>query len=244
MTHPNHNPFKPSGIFPGITHSIPPQPEPQTNPQNDSPPMKKDKEPIYQPPDPTIGASSRSPDMNMLVVDPDPPNPISSFLRTLTLEDSREPFVLPVIDDSDIDFSDLGLEEVFMTNNEPKVEEGDDVLCPKNSPPPPLFIPEYQTRLTYSPTTDLKHLFTLDNVPHSRWHDEIFSLYSWCIAELQALNAIVSQIIAKFVVRITGRLREWWINLGEYRQRQVAQCNTLEDFVTIVHNEFLGLVTH
>jgi len=87
MTHPNHNPFKPSGVFPGITHSVPPQPEPQTNPQNDSPPMKKDKEPIYQPPDPTIGASSRSPDMNMLAVDTDPPNPILSFLKTLTLED-------------------------------------------------------------------------------------------------------------------------------------------------------------
>ena len=69
-------------------------------------------------------------------------------------------------------------------------------------------------------------------------------MYSWYIAELQAPNATVSQIIAKFVARITGRLREWWINLGEYKQRQLAQCNTLEDFFTIVHNEFLGSVTH
>ena len=52
------------------------------------------------------------------------------------------------------------------------------------------------------------------------------------------------QIIAKFVARITGRLREWWINLGEYRQRQAAQSNTLEDFFTIVHNEFLGSAAH
>ena len=36
--------------------------------------------------------------------------------------------MLPVIEDSDLDLSDLGLEEVFMTNNEPKVEEEDDVL--------------------------------------------------------------------------------------------------------------------
>ena len=55
-------------------------------------------------------------------------------------------------------------------------------------------------------------------------------MYSWCIAELQTPNAIVSQIIAKFVARITGRLREWWINIGEYKQRQAAQSNTLEDF--------------
>ena len=59
----------------------------------------------------------------MLAVDPDPPSPISSFLKTLTLEDSREPFVLPIIEDSDLDLFDLGLEEVFMANNGPKVEE-------------------------------------------------------------------------------------------------------------------------
>ena len=160
--------------------------------------MKKEKEPVYQFPDPTIGASLRPSDMKMLTVDLDPPNPISSFLKTLTLSDSRELFVLPIIEDSNLDLSDLGLEEVFMVNNEPKVEEKDDVLLPKNppSPPPPIFpsppfIREYQTRLAYSPTTDSKHLFTLDNAPSSRRHNEIFSMYSWCIAELQAPNATV-----------------------------------------------------
>ena len=105
--------------------------------------------------------------MNMLAMDPDPPNPISSFLRTFTPEDSKEPFVLSVIEDLELDLSDLGLEEIFMENTELKVEEEDDILHPKNPPPPPPFILEYQTRLTYSPTTDLKHLFTLDNVPPS-----------------------------------------------------------------------------
>ena len=91
--------------------------------------------------------------------------------------------MLPIIEDTDLDLSNLGLEEVLMTNDEPKVEE-DDVLHPKKPPspppifPPPPFILEYQTRLAYSPTTDSKHLFTLDNAPPSRWHDEIFSMYS------------------------------------------------------------------
>ena len=74
--------------------------------------------------------------------------------------------------------------------------------------------------------------------------NEIFNIYSWCIAELQAPNATIAQIMAKFVAKITGRLREWCINLGEYRQRQAAQCKTLEYFFTIIHNEFLGSVTH
>ena len=248
MTHSTHNPFRTSGIFPSITNTVPLQPEPQASPQNKIS-MKKGKEQVYQSPDPTVGASSRPPDMNMLAVDPDPPNPISSFLRTLTLNDLREPLVLPIIEDADLDLSDLGLEEVFMMNDEPKEEE-EDVLRPNKPPSPPLifpplpFIPEYQTRLAYSPTTDSKHLFTLDNALPSRGHDEIFSMYSWCIAELQAPNATIAQTIAKFVARITGTLREWWINLGEYRQRQAAQCKTLEDFFTIVHNEFLGSATH
>ena len=42
--------------------------------------------------------------MNMLTVDPDPPNLISSFLKTLTFNDSREPFVLPVVEDSDLGY--------------------------------------------------------------------------------------------------------------------------------------------
>ena len=97
----------------------------------------------------------------MLAVDPDPPNPILSFLKTLTLENLREPCVLPVIDDTDLDLSDLGLKDVFLADNQPKVEE-DDVLRPKQPPPPPPifppppFIPDNQTRLTYSSTTNSK----------------------------------------------------------------------------------------
>ena len=68
--------------------------------------------------------------MNMLAIDPDPSNPISSFLKTLTLEDLRKPFVLPVINDTDLNLSGLGLEEVLMADNQQKVEE-DDVFRPK-----------------------------------------------------------------------------------------------------------------
>ena len=109
MTHPSHNPFRPSGILPSIIQPAPSpsQPKPQVKPQNDSPFTKKDKEPVYQLPDPTVGAFSRPPNMNMLTVDPDPPNPISSFLKTLTFNDLREPFVLPIIEDSDLDLSEL-----------------------------------------------------------------------------------------------------------------------------------------
>ena len=89
MTHPNHNPFRPSGILPNIIHPVPPQPKAQVKPQNDSPSMKKDKEPVYQLPDLTIGASSRPLDMNMLTVDPNPQTQFRHFLKPsplMTLE--------------------------------------------------------------------------------------------------------------------------------------------------------------
>ena len=46
----------------------------------------------------------------MLAVNPDPPNPISSFLKNLTLEDPRDPFMLLVIDATNLDLSNLGQE--------------------------------------------------------------------------------------------------------------------------------------
>ena len=49
ITHPDYNLFKPNGIFPTITYSTPPQPKPQTRPQNEPSPIKKDKGPLHQP---------------------------------------------------------------------------------------------------------------------------------------------------------------------------------------------------
>ena len=82
MTHLDYNPFTTSGIFLVITYPSPPKPETQAKPQNEPSSKKKDKEPLYQPPDPIIGASSKPLDMNMLAIDPDSPNPISSFSET------------------------------------------------------------------------------------------------------------------------------------------------------------------
>ena len=66
-------------------------------------------------------------------MDLDPLNPISSFLKTLNLEDSRSISVLSVIADTNLDLSNLGLEEVFMhqPENQPTIKKM------MSSPPPP-----------------------------------------------------------------------------------------------------------
>ena len=50
---------------------------------------------------------------------------------------------------------------------------------------PPPFVPDSQTRLTHSSNIESKHLFTIDNVPPSKWHEEFFNMYSQCTVELQ-----------------------------------------------------------
>jgi len=89
--HPDHNPFKSSGILPAITYPLQSKTESQSQSQIKPSP---DKYPLSQPPDLIIGVSSKPPDMNMLTIDLDPLNPISSFLKAITLEDSNTPPVL------------------------------------------------------------------------------------------------------------------------------------------------------
>ena len=132
----------------------------------------------------------------MLTIDPNPPNPISSFLKAINLEDSNTPPMLPIIVDTDLDLSDLGLDGISMyqQDDQPTVEE-DDVLHPP--PPPPIFpsppfVPDNEIRLTYSLITDLKHLFTIDDAPSSKWHEKFFDMYSWCTVELHVPNSIVT----------------------------------------------------
>ena len=113
---------------------------------------------------------------------------------------------------------------MFITDGQPTIEE-DDVIRPKLPPlPPPIFpsppfVLNNQTCLTHLTSTNSKHMFTINYIHPSRWHDEFFNIFSWCTAELQAPNSTVAQVIAKFVARLTRRIREWWINLGEFRKR-------------------------
>ena len=69
---------------------------------------------------------------------------------------------------------------MYQQDDQPTVEE-DDVLYPPPPPPSfplPPFVPNNQTRLTYSSMTDLKHLFTIDDTP-SKWHEKFFDMHSW-----------------------------------------------------------------
>ena len=55
----------------------------------------------------------------------------------------------------------------------------------------------------HSSTTDSKHLFTIDNAPLSKWHDEIFNMYSvLCVEDQAILQKIVQngEVETRFLV--------------------------------------------
>ncbi|XP_042490218.1 leucine-rich repeat extensin-like protein 3 [Macadamia integrifolia] len=75
---------------------------------------------------------------------------------------------------------------------------------------------------TYAPfqNQDPKQFFTLDDVPISKW---------------------ASNVLTKFVARLQGKLREWYLDLGGYRQLQLVQLPE-DHFITVLYQEFLGPV--
>ncbi|CAL9217700.1 unnamed protein product, partial [Arabidopsis halleri] len=57
-------------------------------------------------------------------------------------------------------------------------------------------------------------------------------------------GATLLTVIDKLVSKFQGRLRQWWISLGEYRQLQIRQTPSIDALVGHIRNEFLGAWNH
>ncbi|KAL6962730.1 hypothetical protein U1Q18_052478 [Sarracenia purpurea var. burkii] len=82
--------------------------------------------------------------------------------------------------------------------------------------------------------------FSFDNIPPSKWFEKLYDIHAWCTTEMLVPHATLQTIITKCVARFIGRLRQWYLALGEYRQLQFKQVPTLSTFIEVFHNEFLG----
>lgn len=81
---------------------------------------------------------------------------------------------------------------------EPRVEDPID---------PPPFINTTQPRRVFHNTTDLKTLFSIDDVPPSKWQDQFLQMIAWIDAEMQIPEAQLRPTLVKFTSRLAGRLR-------------------------------------
>ena len=51
-------------------------------------------------------------------------------------------------------------------------------------------------------------------------------------------------VLRRFISRLDGILKEWYIGLGEYRQRQFQQMTTIDAAIQVLYAEFLSRPDH
>ena len=76
-------------------------------------------------------------------------------------------------------------------------------------------------------------MFTLDNILPSKWRERLLSIILWLQAGSQFYD--IATFIQWFISRLEGRLKEWYLSLGEYRKLQVQQSPSIEDLIRILY---------
>ncbi|KAJ9544618.1 hypothetical protein OSB04_024325 [Centaurea solstitialis] len=166
-------------------------------------------------------------------------HPISSFLKSLTREESlpKPPCIAPVIATSSHVDNDLAeaFEHMFMIEPETTapIDEDDDY-----EPEDETWRIMPQRRTTKAPKGDFKQMFTFDDIPPSQWRDRSMEMLTWCTARLQ--HYYIEIVIKRFLTRIQGRLRDWYISLGEYRQMQLLQSPSPKALLHTIYAELIG----
>ncbi|KAK9733620.1 hypothetical protein RND81_04G079400 [Saponaria officinalis] len=162
-------------------------------------------------------------------------NPISSFLTSLAKPKTNKPV-------SQCSADEILMPEFMMaepTHVEEVVESDTENPEEQDQPsahPLPGWNPKSQD------TTG--HGFSFDNIPPSKWRDKIYGMHAWCTEQLLYPGTQLTTVIDRLVARFFGRLRQWWISLGAYRQLQIRQAFTVDAFIGNIHNEFLGAWDH
>ncbi|KAJ0806102.1 hypothetical protein HanPI659440_Chr02g0085821 [Helianthus annuus] len=95
-----------------------------------------------------------------------------------------------------------------------------------------------QTNERSPPNTDSKQQFTFDDILPTKWRDRSIEMLTWCTAELQYYS--IDMVIKRFLARCQGRLRDWYVSLGEYRHTNILNNKTPEEFINTIYYELIG----
>ncbi|KAK1398016.1 hypothetical protein POM88_007879 [Heracleum sosnowskyi] len=196
---------------------------------------KPEKSPVREP----ITKEQIQPSSSQLMVD----NPITSFLNQMaTKSQPREKQAsLWQICEEDSESDSMSL-EILMAGqenqeaDEPTVEEEEEFFPQDHQEPEQPKSSLFQN--------DPAQGFCFDNISPSKWRDRIYEMHAWCTSELLQPGATMPSVADKFVARFHGRLRQWWIALGAYRQMMIKQSPSVDALIMYVHNEFLGAWDH
>ncbi|PWA40491.1 zinc finger, CCHC-type [Artemisia annua] len=151
---------------------------------------------------------------------------------------SKAPDVLPI---EKVNPVSSFLNSVTQANKTPKPDVGE--TTEQFDPDEYMANQNYQNHQnqedpTEFPKSDIKQYFTFDDIPPSKWRERSIEMLTWCTVKMQYYS--IDTVIKRFVTRLQGRLRDWYQSLGEYRQLQLQQSNSPEEFIGIIYSEFIG----
>ncbi|XP_024014520.1 uncharacterized protein LOC112088468 [Eutrema salsugineum] len=159
-----------------------------------------------------------------------PPKQQRSAKSLMTLQESSdEEFIIP-----NFMMAEPTVEEEDMES------DGGNISEDRREPQRPQTPPDWNPRSH----TDSHSGFSFDNVPPSKWRDKIYEMHAWLTEQLLNPGATLPTVIDKIISKFHGRLRQWWISLGDYRQLQIRQSQSVDTVIGHIHNEFLGTWDH
>ncbi|MED6172405.1 hypothetical protein PIB30_049745 [Stylosanthes scabra] len=109
----------------------------------------------------------------------------------------------------------------------------------ERQPPPPPSAPA-QTGLTQSKSGN--YYFTFDDLPPHKYRDRLNDFGAWIDTRMTESGMTLPQVIAEFITRMIGNLREWMSGYSEYEKLQLINGSAAQ-FLGVLHQEFLGDIT-
>ncbi|KAE8667738.1 hypothetical protein F3Y22_tig00112383pilonHSYRG00545 [Hibiscus syriacus] len=84
-----------------------------------------------------------------------------------------------------------------------------------------------------------RYVFTLDDIPVSRWPQRFQEFHSWMETHKLTRDSNYD-ILTEFVSRFTGVLRDWWMSIPQGDQIQFLVQQDFATVIRVMHNCFLG----
>ncbi|KAI5409459.1 hypothetical protein KIW84_055047 [Lathyrus oleraceus] len=82
--------------------------------------------------------------------------------------------------------------------------------------------------------------FTFDDVPLSRWRKRLLEFGAWLDTQMMKTSADSYKIIEEFCYRMTGTMKEWYHNIGTFKQDKLHRLETTSNILGVLHCEFIG----
>ncbi|MED6160761.1 hypothetical protein PIB30_054394 [Stylosanthes scabra] len=84
--------------------------------------------------------------------------------------------------------------------------------------------------------------FTFDDIDVDKYRQRLNDFGAWIDTRMTISGMTLSQVHTEFITRMTGNLREWMNGFSEYKKMALVN-GTSEDFLGLIHKEFLGDIT-